>query len=86
MSPGQARALAGFGSERPRFALRLSRTPPKPATFAALAIGVLLGVGPYVEELVRCLRAKPTLAPLPASGEDERRDRARDGDDERNAR
>ncbi|HYW53805.1 MAG TPA: hypothetical protein VE826_07545 [Dongiaceae bacterium] len=66
MSPAQARALAGMGPERPRFALRLSRTPPKRAAFAALAAGILLGVGPYAEELVRCLRVKPTLAPHPA--------------------
>jgi hypothetical protein len=59
MYPHQARALVGLSSEPPRLRFRPSRTPPSPATFAALGAGVLLGVVPYFEELVRCLRAKP---------------------------
>lgn len=63
--PEQARALLGLGSERPRFALRLNRTPPPLATVVAVAASALFGIAPYAEELVRCLRAAPTLAPLP---------------------
>ena len=65
-NPAQTLALLGRGPERARFGFR-PRTGAVPArTYAALAAGILFGVGPYVEELVRCLRVKPTLAPQPA--------------------
>lgn len=61
----QARALVGASSARPRFAFRVNRAPLPGATLVALAASGLFGVAPFVEEMVRCLRAKPTLAPLP---------------------
>jgi hypothetical protein len=61
----QTRALLGIGPARPRFAFRLNRTPLPFATFVAVGASALLGVAPHVEELVRCLRARPTLAPQP---------------------
>ena len=64
----QALALVGRGREQARFRFRPSRTPPPLATYVALAASGLFGVLPHVEELVRCLRTKPTLAPLPARG------------------
>ena len=62
----QARALAGVGSERPRFRFRFTK-PPLPLVQVLAIVGGagLLGMGPHVEELVRCLRVKPTLAPQP---------------------
>ncbi|HEX3465080.1 MAG TPA: hypothetical protein VHS78_13625 [Candidatus Elarobacter sp.] len=64
-APAQALALVGLGPERPRFRFRPSRTPPGPRAFAAWGLGFIFGVAPYIEELVRCLRVKPTLAPQP---------------------
>ena len=63
--PAQTRALAGIGRERPRFAFRLNRTPLPLATVIALGASALFGVAPYVEEMIRCLRTEPTLAPQP---------------------
>jgi hypothetical protein len=48
---------------RPRIALRVNRTPLPLATVVAVAASALFGVAPYVEEMIRCLRAAPTLAP-----------------------
>ncbi len=66
MNPDQARALLGFGTERPRFRFR-PQHPRLPLAQMVAIVGTtgLLGVAPHVEELVRCLRVKPTLAPLP---------------------
>ncbi|MDB5072472.1 MAG: diguanylate cyclase [Candidatus Eremiobacteraeota bacterium] len=63
--PEQTRALLGAGPARPRFAFRLKRTRPPLATVVAVAASGLFGVAPYVEELVRCLRVEPTVAPQP---------------------
>jgi hypothetical protein len=62
----QARALAGLGSSRPRFAIRLKRRDPltAPARVGLLTAIGLLGVLPYAEELLRCWRARPTARPL----------------------
>jgi hypothetical protein len=65
-NPAQALALVGGGPDKPRFAFRPSRTATHARTYAALAAGIAFGVGPYCEELFRCLRVKPTLAPQPA--------------------
>jgi hypothetical protein len=73
-NPAQALALAGAGPERPRFGFRPSRTPLRTRTFVAFAAGVLFGVMPYAEELVRCLRVKPTLAPQPVPADTEPRE------------
>ncbi len=59
----QARAL--FGKDKRRFALRPKRHDPlskgtKAGLIAALAV---FGALPYGEELWRCRRARPTLAP-----------------------
>jgi hypothetical protein len=67
-NPAQTLSLAGLGTERARFGFRPSRTPPQARTYLALAAGILFGVAPYAEELVRCLRVKPTLAPQPVDG------------------
>lgn len=66
--PEQTRALLRVGPVRPRFAFRLNRAPLPLATVVAVAASGLLGIAPYAEELVRCLRAEPTLAPLPPPG------------------
>ncbi len=69
-NPEQARALFGLGPEKPRWRLRL-RPPalPLPRMLAILTVCGTLGMLPHVEELVRCLRTKPTLAPLPVPAE-----------------
>lgn len=61
----QLAALFGRG-ERPRFGLRPKRKPLSRGYVAGLlaALGVCV-VLPYAEELWRCYRARPTLAPLP---------------------
>ena len=50
---------------RPRFAFRLNRARLPFATVAAVAASALFGVAPYVEEMIRCLRTGPTVAPQP---------------------
>jgi hypothetical protein len=69
-NPEQARALFGLGPEKPRWRLRL-RPPALPLPRMLTIVGVCgtLGMLPHVEELVRCLRTKPTLAPLPVPAE-----------------
>jgi hypothetical protein len=61
----QARALAG--QQRPRTGLHLKRHDPLPGRvrIGLLAAVTLAGVVPYAEELWRCWRSTPTLAPLP---------------------
>ncbi len=61
----QALALAGRG--RPRFGLRLKRRDPLSisARVWLLTAVAVFGVLPYAEELWRCWRTTPTLAPLP---------------------
>jgi hypothetical protein len=65
-NPEQALALFGLGKARPRWRFRLRR-PARPLgrTLAILGVCGALGMLPYVEEMVRCLRVKPTLEPLP---------------------
>jgi hypothetical protein len=77
MHPEQARALVGVGADRPRFAFRVNRAPLPLATVVALAASGLFGVAPYVEEMVRCLRVKPTLAPQPPTTEPPAREPSR---------
>jgi len=56
--PRQAMALIGLGGgERPRFAWRVHRQIA-PSAFLVCGASSVLGVGPYLEELVRCLRAQ----------------------------
>ena len=71
--PDQAKALLGIGSEKPRFAFRVGLADVPPARLAAI-VGIcgLLAMTPHVEEFIRCLRTKPTLAPQPILPPDER--------------
>jgi len=65
-NPAQTKALLGLGDEPARFALRVKLPEVPPARLAAIVILCgLLVVGPHLEEFVRCLRTKPTLAPQP---------------------
>ena len=41
---------------------------PGGAVVAGIAAAAILGMGPHLEEFVRCLRARPTLAPQPIDG------------------
>lgn len=53
----QALALLGRGSQRPRFAPRLKRTPlPQRRVVATIAAFALFVAIPYAEEFVRCVR------------------------------
>lgn len=62
----QALALVGRGPERPDFALRFRDPPASPRYIAGILSAVLaFGAAPYLEELVRCLRANPTLEATP---------------------
>jgi len=58
--PRQWRALLGLSNEQPRFAFRMRR--PFPAAYlAAVMLGSVAFIAlPYGEELLRCLRARPT--------------------------
>jgi hypothetical protein len=62
----QVLALAGLGTEKPDFRLRLKEEPPPPAYVAGLlaATALLIGV-PYAEELLRCIRVNPSPLPRP---------------------
>ncbi|HEU5032534.1 MAG TPA: diguanylate cyclase [Spirillospora sp.] len=64
----QARALAGQNG-RPDFRLRLKRRDPlsRRTRIALLAAMGVFGVLPYGEEMVRCLRARPTFKPQPTT-------------------
>jgi hypothetical protein len=64
-------ALAGEGSQPPRFRPRLKRRDPlSPAARVTLLAAVtVFGVLPYAEELLRCWRASHTLSPLPEPAE-----------------
>jgi hypothetical protein len=60
-------ALFGVGDEPARWALRLKSEPLPPAYVAAvLAAALLLAALPYLEELVRGLKAQRTQAAAPA--------------------
>ncbi len=62
----QALALVGAGPSKPDFGLRRKRRPLSwRYTIGLLAALGLFGALPYAEELWRCLRARPTLAPQP---------------------
>ncbi len=66
LHPRQAVSLVGVGNERPRFGLRLKLpTLPMPYIGGLLAAMALFGALPYAEELLRCLRTRPTLQPQP---------------------
>lgn len=64
----QARALVGQDG-RPDFRLRLKRRDPlsRRSRIALLAAMGVFGALPYAEEMVRCLRARPTLEPQPTA-------------------
>jgi hypothetical protein len=68
LHPQQARALVGRGPERARFEFRLKARPLSRRYIAGLltAIAACIVV-PYGEELLRCVRARPSLgrAPVP---------------------
>lgn len=71
---GQFQALLGFGSERPRFDIAW-KTEPLPSAYVAtiLTIIVLFEFLPYLEELVRGLRAnRGDLVPPAARASTER--------------
>ena len=60
----QLKALMGFGSAAADFSVRV-RLPSLPAWYVAtvLLAALIGGVGPYVEELLRCLRAQRAISP-----------------------
>ena len=65
-NPEQARALIGLGPAQPKWRLRVQRPAlPLGKMLTVLGVAGLAGMLPHVEELVRCLRVKPTLAPQP---------------------
>jgi len=62
----QVLAMAGIGTEKPDFRLRLKAESPPPAYVAGLLAAISLFVGiPYVEELLRCMRVNPSPLPRP---------------------
>jgi hypothetical protein len=62
----QVLAMAGVGTEKPDFTLRLKAESPPPAYVAGLLTAISLFVGiPYGEELVRCIRVNPSPLPRP---------------------
>jgi hypothetical protein len=60
---GQVQALFGMGAQHADFAIRL-RNPPLPAWYvgSVLLTALLANFGPYIEELIRCVRADPLAA------------------------
>lgn len=62
----QALSLVGRGPERPTFRLR-ARRPPASRSYiiGILSAVVAFGALPYIEELIRCLLANPTLEATP---------------------
>lgn len=59
LHPGQALALLGLGSEAPRFELTWKDPPLRPGYIAGVLIAaVLFSALPYLEELVRGIRAR----------------------------
>ncbi|MEU5885207.1 diguanylate cyclase [Spirillospora sp. NPDC047279] len=66
----QARALVGVG-ERPDFRIRFKRRDPLSWKSRAALLGAmgLFGVLPYAEEMLRCLRADPSLRARPEAPE-----------------
>lgn len=67
----QVRALAGFGGERPDFALRGKHRDPLTGRSKALLLGAMavFGALPYAEEMLRCLRRRPTIKAQPVREE-----------------
>ena len=67
----QVRALAGFGGERPDFAIRGKRRDPLTGRTKVLLIGAmgLFGALPYAEEMLRCLHRRPTIQAQPPRDE-----------------
>jgi len=65
----QVRALVGAGPGRPDFALRRKRRDPLSPRSKLLLLGAmgLLGGLPYAEEMLRCLRRRPTVKPQPVA-------------------
>jgi hypothetical protein len=58
--PRQWRALLGLSSERPRFAFKLKRPIPL-GYFASVMAGSIAFIAlPYAEELLRCVRYRPS--------------------------
>jgi hypothetical protein len=76
----QVRALAGFGGERPDFAIRGKRRDPLTGHTKVLLIGAmgLFGALPYAEEMLRCLRRRPTIKAQPPR-EEQAEDRSGQG-------
>jgi hypothetical protein len=73
----EARALVGAAGGRrgsPDFAIRAKREDPLPKRTKILLIGAMavLGALPYAEEMVRCLRARPSLQAQPELSEEQR--------------
>src|SRR6266480_5329509 len=64
---GTIHVLAAVGRGRPRFGLRLKHRGPLPVSARVwlLTAVAAFGVVPYAEELWRCWRTTPILAPLP---------------------
>jgi hypothetical protein len=64
----QVRALARSGGGRPDFAIRPKRRDPLTGRSKVLLLGAmaLFGGLPYAEEMVRCLRRRPTVKAQPA--------------------
>ena len=62
----QALSLLRLGPERPSFRLRFRR-PPASRGYVIGILGAVVALGgvPYVEEMIRCLRANPTLDATP---------------------
>jgi len=65
----QTRALVGRGPGRAEFGFRAKRRPLGPKYVAGVLVAITLaGVVPYLEELWRCWRARPTLAAQATAG------------------
>ncbi len=68
--PQEARAIFGAGPTKPIFRLRL-KSPQLPWRYTTAIIGAVVAcvVTPYGEELLRCLRVRPTIARAPVPQE-----------------
>jgi hypothetical protein len=63
---GQVQALFGVGQEHAEFALRLRERPLSAAyVIGVLSTAVIVGLLPYLEELIRCLRSTRTRLARP---------------------
>jgi hypothetical protein len=65
-------ALALIGREKPDFGIRSKRRDPLSWRTRVALLGAMgvFGALPYAEEMIRCLRARPTLKPQPAAEEE----------------